>query len=260
MFIDFGSGITPIAVISSYRLLSSPIGVVTKQQRRKCWGIALKAGGRTEYQQKGRKILSDAHHIVLLPKGAAYEWTCYEQGECIVVDFDAPEEGSTIQSVEISDNSPMMAAFLKLESLSGRDDALNKLESMQILYGLLVFLCKAANKKYVTQDKRHLLEPSVEYMTEHYADPVIRNDDLAALCGMSTVYFRKTFEAVYGSPPIRYLHNLRIQKAKAILSGDFDSVTQVAESVGYGSVYHFSKMFRLYTGQSPSDYAKNSRK
>ena len=83
---------------------------------------------------------------------------------------------------------------------------------------------------------------------------------LAALCGISTVYFRKTFETVFGVSPIRYLHDLRIGKAKAILSGDYDSIRQVAESTGYSSVYHFSKMFKLYTGQSPSTYAKSIRK
>jgi AraC-like DNA-binding protein len=61
-------------------------------------------------------------------------------------------------------------------------------------------------------------------------------------------------------PPIRYLHDYRVQRAKDILSSDYDSVTQVAESVGYNSVYHFSKMFRLYTGISPTEYAKASRR
>ena len=53
MFIDF---ITPTRVISSYKLLNSPVGVVTRQKCRKCWGIALKAGGKTLYQQDGKEI------------------------------------------------------------------------------------------------------------------------------------------------------------------------------------------------------------
>ncbi|MBQ2704787.1 MAG: helix-turn-helix transcriptional regulator, partial [Clostridia bacterium] len=45
-----------------------------------------------------------------------------------------------------------------------------------------------------------------------------------------------------------------------ILHSDYESVEQVAFSVGYNSIYHFSKMFKLYTGKSPSEYAKASRK
>lgn len=59
-------------------------------------------------------------------------------------------------------------------------------------------------------------------------------------------------------PPIRYLHALRIQRAKDILSSDYSSIGLVAESVGYGSVYHFSKMFKLYTGISPTAYARQT--
>lgn len=260
MFVDFVSEMTPVRVIASYRLLSSPIGVVTRQKGRKCWGIALKSGGKTYYNQNGKEILSDKNHVVLLPKGAVYEWTCTEQGECIVIDFDTLEEGSDIHCVEVNDNSFILSAFAKLERIMSANDPASRLESMQLLFGVLLFLTKAANKRYVPSDKRHLLTPAVDHMTENYADAGINNDRLASLCGMSTVYFRKTFETVYGSSPIRYLHDLRMNKAKAILSGDYDSISQVAESVGYSSVYHFSKMFKHYTGQSPSAYAKSGRR
>ncbi len=260
MFVDFGSNLTPTSVISSYRLLSSPVGVVTRQKHRVCWGLVLKAGGTTYYNQNGVKILSDKNHIVLLPKGAMYEWTCTEPGECIVIDFDAVEEDEKIRCVEVMDNTPFWEVFTKMEHLSDAEDTVSALERMQLIYGLLAFLSKTEHRKYIPRDKRHLLSPAINYMMENYANSTIQNDDLAALCGMSTVYFRKTFEEVYSSPPIRYLHRLRMQKAKAILTGDYDSISQVAESTGYSSVYHFSKMFRLYTGESPSEYAKRSRK
>ena len=96
-------------------------------------------------------------------------------------------------------------------------------------------------------------------MTSYYFDSTITNNVLSNLCEMSTVYFRKNFENTYGIPPIKYLHNFRINKAKAILHSDYESIEQVALSVGYNSIYHFSKMFKIYTGKSPSEYAKASR-
>lgn len=259
MFIDFDAEITPIKVLSSYRLQSSPIGIVTRQKRRWCWGIALKAGGQTVYNQDGKQILSDKHHVVLLPKGARYEWICQKQGECLVIDFDALGEGQTIRSVEIGDESYFLSAFDKLEKCMTLDNPVSRLEAMQLLYSVLLFLTRAASKPYVPKDKRHILAPAMDHMLEHYSDPGICNDRLASLCGISTVYFRKSFEVIYGTSPIRYLHELRINKAKAILCGDYGSIGQIAQSVGYNSVYHFSKMFKAYTGMSPSQYAKNAR-
>lgn len=260
MFVDYGIDITPIRVISAYRLLKSPIGVVTQQVRRKCWGVVLKAGGRTCYTQNEDTFPSDDLHVMLLPKDSQYSWECTQQGECIVIDFDALEEETSICSIEISDSSYIRSAFTKIERCLSLDTPANKLECMQLLYGILLFLCKSCNKKYIPKDKQHILAPALDYIAEKYADPEISNDFLAALCGISTVYFRKTFGAVYGSSPIRYLHELRINKAKAILSGDYGSIGQIAESVGYNSVYHFSKMFKTHTGMSPSQYAKTSRK
>lgn len=251
MFIDF---ITPTRVRSSYKLLNSPVGVILRRKCRGCWGIALKAGGKTVYRQDEKEILSDKSHVVLLPKGAQYEWICEEPGPCLMIDFDAPEADHTIRSVEIGDNSFFNAAFAKLETCMTLDYPLGHFEAMEQLFSILVFLTKAESPQLAHRDKGHILTPAMRYMLECYADPQITNDALAQLCGISTVYFRKTFEAVYGISPIRYLHELRIQKAKAILSGDFGSIGQVAESVGYSSVYHFSKMFRIYTGISPSGY------
>lgn len=99
----------------------------------------------------------------------------------------------------------------------------------------------------------------MRHITEHYFDSGITNVSLSRLCGISTVYFRKMFESVYGISPIKYLHNFRIKKAKAILLSDYESVEQVALSVGYNSIYHFSKMFKEYTGKSPTEYAKQHK-
>ena len=120
-------------------------------------------------------------------------------------------------------------------------------------------LVRSVSKEYVSKGKQQLVQPAVDYISEHYFDPDINNDRLARLCGISTVYFRKCFEALMGVPPIRYLHDFRIQRAKDILSSDYGSISQVAGSVGYRSVYHFSKMFKTYTGLNPTEYAKTSR-
>ena len=255
----FHEPMTPIRVISSYRLLSSPLGVVTRQRGRKCWGLVLKAGGQTVYHQGSKTFLSDKNHVMLLPKGSQYEWTCTDQGECLVIDFEALEEGSQLCSMEVGDNSFFLTAFSKIDRILSPEAETGRLEAMQLLYGLLTQLARITPKPYIPRGKQQLLSPAVEHMMENYADPEITNDRLAALCAMSTVYFRKTFEVVYGTPPIRYLLQLRLGKAKAILQGEYDSIGQVAQSVGYSSVYHFSKMFRHYTGQSPSDYAKQAR-
>lgn len=148
MFIDFASEISPVKVISAYRLRQSPIGVTVRQERRRCWGIALKAQGQTLYSQDGNQILSDKNHIILLPKGGQYTWKCTQPGECMIIDFEAPEIDGNIRSVETADSGYLQAAFSRIEKQMNLDTPVSRLEAMQQLYGIFVFLAKAANKKY----------------------------------------------------------------------------------------------------------------
>ena len=57
-----------------------------------------------------------------------------------------------------------------------------------------------------------------------------------------------------GVSPITYVHQLRIEKAKAMLKSDYGTVSNIAESLGYHSVYDFSRDFKKHTGVAPSRF------
>ena len=260
MFVDSVSNLTITKILSAHRLKNSPIGVTTYRNDRSGWAVALKLQGKTVYTAEGKDILSDSTHPVILPKGCDYSWICKEAGECLIIEFDADIKDSTIFSFEIVDNSTIINAFLKIEKSINKQKPYSQLECFNQLYTILLFLAKSAAKDPSHPKKEKILNPATKYITENYFDGNITNAFLAELCGISTVYFRKIFESTYGVSPIKYLHNLRIEKAKAILHSDFESIEQVATSVGYNSIYHFSKMFKQYTGTTPTEYAKASRK
>lgn len=251
-----GLNLTVTEVVAANRLYNTVSEQLIWRQSRSRWGLVLKRTGKTIYTSEGTQVLSDRHHPVLLPKGSCYSWQCVEAGECLIIEFDAPQTGTHAMPFTVSDSTFIEKGFLEIQKRLHDPVPESRLEVIYRLYGLLLQLVKSTVKEYVPRAKQQLLQPAMDYICENYFDPAIGNDRLAAMCGISTVYFRKSFEAAYGMPPIRYLHEYRIQRAKDILSSDYGSISQVAESVGYRSVYHFSKMFKLYTGQSPSQYAK----
>ena len=259
MLSDRSIHITPTKVTAAYRLTRQKSNESVYKACRDWWGIALKTSGKTYYWQDGEAILSDSHHIVLLPKGSRYCWKCDEPGECMIINFDALETGTTIRSIEIGNDLYLRNAFAKIESLFGANDPASHYGAMQQLYGILQFLFNAIDKKYIPHSQKQILQPAIEYMEKNYNDPDIHNESLALLCGISVVYFRKCFKNVYGMAPMQYIHNLRMNKAKALLLCDNISIAEIAESTGYSNRYHFSKMFKLYTGVSPSDYVKSAR-
>lgn len=68
---------------------------------------------------------------------------------------------------------------------------------------------------------------------------------------LSTIFHKKT-----GSTFMKYVTRLRILKAKELLSDGSLQVQQVAESVGYYSTRHFTKLFTEMVGTYPSDYRR----
>lgn len=252
--------IVVLDVVSANRIYNRASETTVHCKGRMRWAAVLKSSGTTFYTVNGRKVLSDRHHPLILPRGSIYSWQCVEDGECLIIEFDTSCTCKNIFSFEVADSTFFIRDFYQIQKSIASKTAEGRMEAFSRLYDILRQLLKSSVKEYTTREKRNLIKPAENYIMEHYFDATITNDLLADLCGISTVYFRKCFESVFGVSPIRYLHDYRTHKAKDILSSDFASIKQVAESAGYNSVYHFSKMFKTYTGMSPTEYAKASRK
>ena len=67
------------------------------------------------------------------------------------------------------------------------------------------------------------------------------------------------FKKHYGKTPSRVITDLRIQKAKELLSATDCSISQIAEDCGFDNVYYFSNAFKKETGMTPSAYRKLNR-
>ena len=89
----------------------------------------------------------------------------------------------------------------------------------------------------------------------------VKLGEIAKLCNLSDVMFRKIFYRRFGMSPKKYIINRRMKTAGAIFeSGEYDSVAGVAKGVGYDDPLHFSKSFKAFYGISPTDIRKKSKK
>ena len=62
------------------------------------------------------------------------------------------------------------------------------------------------------------------------------------------------FKEQTGYPPLQYINKLRIERAKQLLADAGLSVSECAETLGFTDVNYFSRLFRKFTGVSPSKY------
>ena len=232
------------------------------RKNRHCWAISVKFAGKTTYTSEGKVHISDPDHIVLLPKGAAYRLSYEELGECFMVEFEADYDGEnpSITSYAVSRKHDFVNKAINLERLWTFKKPAYELFCISGMYDLLAKLHETELSGYYSSSKYKVIEPAIKYLEENYANPDLSSEDMARVSGISSVYFRKIFSIVFGQSPMRYLQSVRMEKAKDMLAGDYTPITDIAESVGFKSIYYFSKTFKKVTGYTPTEYARRKQR
>ncbi len=80
--------------------------------------------------------------------------------------------------------------------------------------------------------------------------------ELAETLGMEYSGLSKLFSSVEGTTIERYYNLQRLERAKELLVYDEQSLSQIADELGYSSVQHLSNQFAQYIGISPSHFKK----
>ena len=90
-------------------------------------------------------------------------------------------------------------------------------------------------------------------MDRAYAEPLdVRA--VAAVAYISPAHFSRTFRAVFGETPHRYLQRRRVERSMFLLRETDRSVTDVCFDIGFGSLGTFSRTFKEIVGETPSEY------
>ncbi len=76
---------------------------------------------------------------------------------------------------------------------------------------------------------------------------------LARSCKVSVRTLERLFSLRMGESPYRYITRLRMERAQELLVGG-KSVKETAYSLGYKRQNHFSRVFRVTYGCSPSEF------
>ena len=254
--LDILSDLTVTRVRAVFNVYTAP-GRAMERKNRPARAILYKYEGETEYECKGHTLISNAENAVILPAGSSYNWQCREGGHYYTIEFEADTVCDEIFSFPIAGEGEKLLRMLREaeQRLNLRAPG-HRLEGMRAVYSMLLLLLGTQKKSYTDAGHRKKIAPALDYISENYSAHM-SNDSLAALCEISTVYFRKLFLRITGKPPITYLHELRIAKAKRMLRSDYENLSEIALALGYPDIFTFSKTFKKHTGLSPTQYAKS---
>lgn len=102
--------------------------------------------------------------------------------------------------------------------------------------------------------QEEIIHKATAYMRSRLRDE-ISFEALAQELRVSYSWFRKAFKLYTGMPPHQYLLELRLEKARQLLSGQ-KAVKEIAFEAGFESAFYFSRLFKKKMGLSPEAFRK----
>jgi len=94
------------------------------------------------------------------------------------------------------------------------------------------------------------------FVGEHYTESIALTD-LARMAAMSRSHFCRVFRGVAGVSLRNYVRELRLARARELITSSPRSLTAIAHEVGYYDLPHFDKAFRKRFGLAPSAFGRD---
>ncbi|MFK7911447.1 MAG: helix-turn-helix domain-containing protein [Akkermansiaceae bacterium] len=102
-------------------------------------------------------------------------------------------------------------------------------------------------------EQKENIERAMDKMRQTVSTPLSLGD-YARGAGLSISQFSHLFKRHYGTSPMAYFTELRIQRAKEMLDNTHLSIKEVSWKLGFEDQLYFSRLFKKVSGISPSAY------
>lgn len=100
------------------------------------------------------------------------------------------------------------------------------------------------------------LHKAIRFVEEHLPD-VIHLDRVAREANTSRYHLCRFFKKRVGISPMKFVTYMRLEKAKELLGRSDLTISAVASEVGLNDASSFIKLFKRFTGMTPTGYKKS---
>ena len=106
--------------------------------------------------------------------------------------------------------------------------------------------------------EHHIIQKTQQYIGAHVGEkltvPVV-----AKGVGVSPSYLTALYHKHLEVSPAEYIRRIKLQQSKQLIREGQMNFTQIAESLQYSTVHHFSRQFKQMFGMTPTEYANSVR-
>jgi len=138
-------------------------------------------------------------------------------------------------------------------------DSSFKDEYIHSLLNLLLVTIVRQLPKPVQQVKRALIGQVIDYIHNNYYEDITL-EALSKQFYVSPYYLCREFKSCTNRTIIQYINVTRIMNAQRKIMETDKSITEIGSLTGFSNLTHFNRVFKQYSGLTPSQYRKLSQK
>jgi len=137
----------------------------------------------------------------------------------------------------------------------------NNIIGMETTAGLQAYCYKMFDimvdyiKNNRSDSSERVIEKALRYINENYYKD-ISLEDVANHVFLNSVYFCRFFKQKTNETFTDYITKVRMERAMELIDKGKYKTYEISDRVGYKSSKYFSRVFKQYTGISPSEYSK----
>ncbi len=251
-----------VASAGTYRMLTVS-RYYNYYRNRQDYQMLYVANGQAYFTIDGTENTVTAGQLVLYRPGdyQAYHYHAADRTQVYWLHFTGAAAASLVPSdmpqLMTVGSVPQMSHLWELiiEELQRQQEGFEELCALYLQEMLLLVRRRLHNMGDTAETMRAEISAARTYFTEHYREP-INVRAYAAERHFTVGWFIREFRHYVGVTPLQYVIDLRVARARELLTHSDCSVAQVATLVGYDNALYFSRLFRGHTGMSPLQYRK----
>lgn len=109
-----------------------------------------------------------------------------------------------------------------------------------------------------TPSSTTLITPALLHMQQNFKEKYLSTGTYAKMCVVSKNTFVKYFKKLTNNTPVKYFLNLKINNAIQQLTNTNRTINEIAYDLNFEDPLYFSRVFKKFTGFSPSHYRNKS--
>lgn len=214
----------------------------------------------------GRIIKAPKGSVIYAPYGAKYHFKALEQDKntfsSIILNFRLKDEDGEyfvlseddITVIEDGGDGKIGRLFLDFASEYAQNVRSNAAMKKH-LYKILSELCGHYHRKIILSPRFKVISKGIFYLEESDS-PDLSVKELAEMCNVSEIYFRKLFKEYSGISPTQFKTEKLIMRAKQCLASEGKSIQETAYSLGFSDIAYFCRVFKKKVGMTAGEWAK----